>query len=88
MEFKGKLKEPNRAIEHVYYSKEEKFIASIEHGVFETEDEQVIEWMKELGYEVLEDSVIGVELPQEEANETVGETISDVEKKKRGRTKK
>jgi hypothetical protein len=55
MRFKGKAIEPGRVKENVWYPKTSKVIAIIENGVFETADETVIDQLKELGYEIIQD---------------------------------
>jgi hypothetical protein len=55
MIFKGKVAEPDRVTEHVYDPTTERVIAEIKGGVFETEDTKVIDRLKALGYESIDE---------------------------------
>jgi hypothetical protein len=67
MKFKGKSTEPERTKENVWSPKENKIIAVIEDGFFETTDEDLIQQLTELGYEQFADIPIKV---AEEKNDT------------------
>jgi len=65
MKFKGKSIEPNRVKENVWNPKTNKIIAVIENGIYETESEDIIEQLKELNYEIIEEQPEKIEEPQE-----------------------
>jgi hypothetical protein len=51
MKFKGKAAEPNRVKENVWHPGEGRIIAVIENGIYETDNEDTIQQLKELGYD-------------------------------------
>jgi hypothetical protein len=55
MIFKGKAVSP-WTVEHVHDPKSGKYIAEFHEGTFETEDKEVIERLKDLGYEAISES--------------------------------
>jgi signal recognition particle subunit SEC65 len=65
MKFKGKSSEPNRVKENVWNPKTNKVVAIIENGIYETENEDIIEQLKELNYEIIEEQPIKIEEPKE-----------------------
>ena len=60
MKFKGKSAEPERIKENVWSPKDNKIIAVIEDGIFETTDENLIQQLTGLGYEIFEDMPVKV----------------------------